>query len=133
RALPDVDANREAVRALIARIGADLPVVLLDTGLSLDEHSDLSVGGANIITVQDAMTPQNNLAVQTEVIRRASLFVGTCGSVAWLAPMHGAETLAVFADDYLLGPHLYAARHAYRLMDAAAFTPIDLRTMDLLH
>ena len=41
------------------------------------------------------MTPQNNLAVQAEVIRRASLFVGTCGSLAWLAPMLGVPTMAV--------------------------------------
>ena len=36
-------------------------------------------------------TPQTNLGVQTEVIRRADRFVGTCGSLAWLAPMrrHG--------------------------------------------
>lgn len=132
RALPDVEANREAVRALLARIGADLPIVLLDTGLSLDEHADMSVRGTNIISIQASLAPRDNLGIQTEVIRRASLFVGTCGSVAWLAPMLGTDTLAVFADDHFLGPHLYAARQAYRLMGAAPFTPLDLRAVGLL-
>ncbi|MEQ1572688.1 MAG: hypothetical protein ABL993_00445 [Vicinamibacterales bacterium] len=132
RALPDIDANRQAVRAIVDRIGADMPIVLLDTGLSLDEHADMTMSGANITTLAAYLTPQNNLAVQTEVIRRAALFIGTCGSVAWLAPMLGTETLAVFADDYLLTPHLYAARHAYRVMDAAAFVPLDLRAAGIL-
>jgi len=76
------------------------------------------------------MTPQNNLAVQAEVIRRATRFIGTCGSLAWLAPMLGTETLAIYADDYFLLPHLYAAGQIYRAMDAAPFVPADLRALD---
>jgi len=76
------------------------------------------------------LTPQNNLAVQTEVIRRATRFVGTCGSLAWLAPMLGTDTLAIYADDHFLTPHLYAARHAYNSMQAARFTPMDLAVLD---
>jgi len=83
-----------------------------------------------LITLDRWMTPQNNLAVQTEVIRRASLFVGTCGSVAWLAPMLGTDTLAVYADDHFLTPHLFAARHAYRSMRASRFTAVDLAVFD---
>ena len=79
------------------------------------------------------MTPHNNLAVQTEVIRRATRLVGTCGSLAWLAPMLGTETLAVYADDHFLTPHLYAARHAYASMDAARFTPMDLAVLDQIN
>ena len=83
-----------------------------------------------LITLDRWMTPQNNLGVQTEVIRRASRFVGTCGSLAWLAPMLGTETLAVYADDHFLTSHLYAARHAYASMEAARFTTLDLALLD---
>ncbi|HYS24513.1 MAG TPA: hypothetical protein VEP46_02895, partial [Vicinamibacterales bacterium] len=83
-----------------------------------------------LVTLDGWMTPQNNLAVQTEVIRRATRFVGTCGSLAWLAPMLGTDTLAIYADDHFLTPHLFAARHAYRSMEAARFTAVDLNVFD---
>jgi ADP-heptose:LPS heptosyltransferase len=85
-----------------------------------------------LVTLDGWMTPQNNLAVQTEVIRRATRFVGTCGSLAWLAPMLGTDTLAIYADDHFLTPHLYAAKHAYASMDAARFTPMDLAVLSNL-
>ena len=59
----------------------------------------------------------------------ASLFVGTCGSVAWLAPMLGVPTVAVYADDRYLAGHLYAARYAYRRIKAARFSVVDLRAL----
>jgi hypothetical protein len=49
--------------------------------------------------------------------------------------MMGTPTIGVYADDRFLAPHLYVARHAYRLMGAARFTTIDLAaagTLDLL-
>ena len=131
RALTDTRAHREQLRRLVERIGRNAPIVALNTNLSLDEHADyLFQDIPGLITLDRWMTPQNNLAVQTEVIRRASRFVGTCGSLAWLAPMLGTDTLAVYADDHFLTPHLYAARHAYASMDAARFTPMDLAALD---
>ena len=131
RALTDTPAHREQLRRLVERIGRTSPIVALNTNLSLDEHADYVFQDLpGLITLDRWMTPQNNLAVQTEVIRRASRFVGTCGSLAWLAPMLGTDTLAVYADDHFLTPHLYAARHAYASMDAARFTPMDLAALD---
>jgi hypothetical protein len=131
RALADTPEHRDQLRRLIERIGRKHPIVTLNTNLSLDEHADyLFQDIAGLITLDRWMTPQNNLAVQTEVIRRASRFVGTCGSLAWLAPMLGTDTLAVYADDHFLTPHLYAARHAYASMNAARFTTIDLSVLE---
>jgi hypothetical protein len=133
RALPDSDRTRQALGRLIERLRDGRPVVLLDTGLQLDEHRDYSLpDGVRPITLRSTMTPQNNLGVQTEVIRRADLFIGTCGSLAWLAPMLGIETVAVYTDDYLLAPHLYAASQVYRRIGAASLTPVDLRRVDLI-
>jgi hypothetical protein len=133
KAIPDTPANRLALRALVERLAAQGPVVTLDTGLHLDEHDDyLFRDLANVQSIGPAMTAANNLGVQTEVIRRSSRFVGTCGGLAWLAPMMGTPTVAVYADDDLLGPHLYAARGAYRAMSAAPFAPIDLNASALI-
>jgi hypothetical protein len=134
RALPDEPANRAALRALVERLARHLPVVALDTGLALDEHQDyLFKDIPGVVSLNQAMTPQDNLAVQTEVIRRASLFAGTCGGLAWLAPMLGTATLAVYADDHFLSPHLYAARQVYPSCGAAPFTAVDLRALQALH
>ena len=133
RALPGDALTREAVRALVERVRRGRPVVMLDTGISLDEHSDYALGGlTDVVTLDGWLTPQNNLGIQTEVIRKADLFVGTCGSVAWLAPMLGTDTLALYRDDHLLAPHLYAARQIYPSIAAASFTPVDVGALQAL-
>ena len=133
RALPDTSDNRATLRGIVEDLAREQPVVVLNTSLALDEHEDyLFTGVPNVITLDRWMTPQNNLGVQTEVIRRAERFVGTCGSLAWLAPMLGTPTLALYADDHLLRPHLYAAGEIYASMESAPFVPTDIRALATL-
>ena len=134
RAMPEGRETRSALRQLLERTRRGRPIVVLDTGLAADEHHDYArLDLPDVVTLGSSLTPQNNLGLQTEVIRRAELFVGTCGSLAWLAPMLGTETIAVYADDHLLSPHLYAARQVYPAIGAAAFMPVDLRTLALVN
>jgi hypothetical protein len=131
KAIPATARNRELLRALVERVAAESPVVTLDTGLAVDEHQDLLFDGIpGVMHLARHLTPQRNLGVQAAVIQRASAFVGTCGGLAWLGPLLGTRTLAVYADDELLAPHLYAARQAYRALDAASFTSLDMRAFD---
>ena len=46
--------------------------------------------------------------------------------------MLGTKTLALYADDHFLAPHLYAARQIYPSMAAASFTPVDMRALHTL-
>jgi hypothetical protein len=46
--------------------------------------------------------------------------------------MLGTPTIGVYADDRFLAPHLFVARHAYRLMGAGLFTTMDLGAVDAL-
>ena len=132
-AIPDTPDRRRVLRGLVSRVADEMPVVVLDTGLSLDDHRDfLFEGLPNVIRLRERLTSATNLAVQTRVIAGASLFLGTCGSLAWLAPMLGTPTIGVYADDRFLAPHLFVARHAYRLMDAALFMTLDLAAVDAL-
>ena len=132
-AIPDTPDRRRVLRGLVSRVADEMPVVVLDTGLSLDDHQDFLFDGlANVIRLPERLMPATNLAVQTRVIAGASLFLGTCGGLAWLAPMLGTPTIGVYADDRFLAPHLFVARHAYRLMNAALFTTIDLAAVDAL-
>jgi hypothetical protein len=132
-ALPDTPSHRAALRDIVASLASHMPVVLLDTGFGLDEHEDYLFDLGNVTTVGQALEPRTNLAVQTQVISRASLYVGTCGSLAWLAPMLGVETIPVYADDRFLLSHLFVARRVYGRMGAAPFTPVDLRALSGLH
>lgn len=132
-ALPDRPDCRRALRELVRRAASELPVVMLDTGLATDEHEDyLFADIPGVISLRDRLPARSNLGVQTSVVARAQGYIGTCGSLAWLAPMLGVPTVAVYADDRLLATHLYLARQLYRRMDAAPFDTLDLRAVDAL-
>jgi hypothetical protein len=134
-ALSDSPDLRRDLRELVACVAREMPVVILNSGLALDEHEDYLFRDVDNVThLGDHMTPETNLAIQTRAIAQASLFVGTCGSVAWLAPLLGVPPVAVYADDRFLGPHLYTARHVYQRMGAAAapFMAVDLTGLGAL-
>lgn len=127
RALPDAPLVRRQLDAIVEGLAAQWPVVRLDTGLVVDDHSDYDVSAsARTITLAGRLDPRTNLAVQTRVIAGARLFVATCGSVAWLAPLLGVNTVPVFTDASFLHAHLHVARRAFDRLPAARFTPVDL-------
>lgn len=133
RSLPDTAANRQLLRTLIEAIAVRCPVVLLDTGLSLDDHADYAFPhGGRIVSARTHLDARTNLAVQTEIIAGAQAFVGTCGSLAWLAPMLGVHTTAVFTDARFLHSHLYAARRLYHVLGGGRFSPLDVSALDPL-
>lgn len=127
QSLQDVPDTRRLLRQLIDALAERHPIVMLDTGLRLDDHGDYDFPRTDrIISAREWMTPRNNLAVQSRLIANARAFVGTCGSIAWLAPMLGTETTAVMTDVKFLNVHLHVARRVYRVLGAARFTPFDL-------
>jgi hypothetical protein len=126
-ALPATGANRTALRELVRTLAAHTPVVMLDTGLATDEHEDyLFHDIPNVTSLGGLMEPRSNLGLQTSVIAGARAFVGTCGGLAWLAPMLGVDTVGVYAEDRFLISHVFFARQMYRQMGAARFDTLDL-------
>jgi hypothetical protein len=131
RSLPDTPETRAALRGILARLGERLPVVLLDTGLVLeDDHADYAFAAGRVVSARPWMTPQNNLGVQTQIVAGAKAFVGTCGSIAWLAPRLGIDTSALYIDPKWLHAHLAVAMRAYHRLDAGRFAAADLRATD---
>lgn len=131
--LADDSETRTALRWLIERLVEQTDVVLLDTGLMVDDHHDYVFGGIPRVTsVRNLMVPQTNLGVQTQVLSRARAFVGTCGGLAWLAPMLGVDTVAILSETRYLHTHLQLALRAYASMEAATFAPLDLRALTRL-
>ena len=134
RSLPDTPEIREWLRRTVATLAERLPVVLLDTGLVLeDDHADYTFATrGRVISARGWMTPLNNLGVQTQIVAGAKAFVGTCGSIAWLAPRLGVDTSALFVDPKWLHAHLAVAMRAYHRLGAGRFSVADLRAVDPL-
>lgn len=133
RSLPDTPDVRRTLAWFVESLAERTNVVLLDTGLVLDEHVDYSFGpSGRVISAKAWMTPANNLGVQTEIIAGAQAFVGTCGSVAWLAPMLGVNTSAVYLDPKWLHAHLGVMLRACHRTEAGHFAALDLRSLDPL-
>lgn len=129
-ALPATPENRDAVRRLVARAAERWPVIVLDTGLAVDDHADFTFADLpNVSSAREWMRPNDNLGIQSALVARARLFLGTCGGLAWHAPFLNTPAVAVYSDDRLLGPHLFVARQAGRRVGAADFLPLDLRAL----
>ncbi len=131
RSLADTPEHRTMLRTMVGALAERWPVVLLDTGLNLDDHADYRFeDDGRIVSVRAQLDPVTNLGVQTQIIAGARAFVGTCGSVAWLAPMLGIDTTAVFTDARFLHSHLQVARRVYHVLDAGRFSPLDLSALE---
>jgi len=135
-ALPGTPETRGALRELVRTAAARMPLVVLDTGMATDEHEDyLFRDIPNVVSLRDRLVPATNLGVQTAAIAGAQGFIGTCGSLAWLAPLLGVDTLAVYSEERFLVSHIFFATQAYRQAGAARFDTLDLRSvteLDLL-
>ena len=128
QSLPDTPEVRRTLAWFVESLAERTSVVLLDTGLVLDEHADYSFGASGrVVSARPWMTPANNLGVQTQIIAGAQAFAGTCGSVAWLAPMLGVNTSAVYVDPKWLHAHLGVMLRASHRAGAGHFAALDLR------
>jgi hypothetical protein len=132
--LPDTPQIRAYLRSTVTALAEQAPVVLLDTGLVLeDDHNDyVFAGGNRVMSARAWMTPQNNLGAQTQIVAGARAFVGTCGSIAWLAPRLGVDTSALYVDPKWLHAHLALAMRAYHRLGAGRFAAADLRALQVL-
>lgn len=127
RSLPDQPAVRAQLRALIDSLSERMPIVHLDTGLGIDDHLDYALDASErVVSLRGCFDASTNLAVQTSIVAGARLFVGTCGSLAWLAPLLGVPTVPVFTDASFLHAHLHVARRVYGRIGAGSFSPVDL-------
>ena len=115
---PDT-AEQSRVRGIHGAVaGGHTDVVLLNTGIRVDDHQDYAPGAsAAIHTVDDLMTPERNLDVQTAVIAGARAFVGTYGGYSYLAPLCGVPSLAFYSvRDAFFAHHLELAERVLRQM-----------------
>jgi hypothetical protein len=107
---PDTPENRRFAAEIVAAISREVPVVLLNTGHKPDEHEDLAVGGNAVYRVDDLMTLDRNLELQTEIVSHARAFVGTYGGLAYLGPFYGVPSISFYStESELVATHLDVA------------------------
>jgi len=132
---PENETNRAFIRRLLAGLRASSDVVMLNSGLQLDDHVDWDPGDAHRIrTIDEFMTPQNNLHLQSVVISRAQGFVGTYGGLAYLPPFYGVNSVCFFSrTPNVAVQHLELAQRVFARMRRGSFAALDVGSADLLH
>ncbi len=132
---PDTEQNRVFIAQLLGRLTRRHDVVLLNPGFAMDDHWDFSPEDLERVhRIDDLMTPNTNLEVQTKVISRAKAYVGTYGGLSYLPPFYGVSSLALYSHRQgFLYHHLELANRVFMCMDDATFTAIDVRDTDLFN
>ncbi len=112
----DDEANRAFLARVVERLTETTTVVLLSTGLQLDDHRDALSPEARdrVVALADRMAPRDNLAVQTAVIAGARALLCTYGGFAYLGPFLGIPTFSFFSEANFNASHLDAAHRAAR-------------------
>lgn len=129
---PDTPENRALAANVIRSITREMPVVLLNTGLTLDDHEDLAVAGGGVHRVDHLMTPERNLEIQTEIIANARGFVGTYGGLAYLGTFYGVPSIGIYStQSELLPAHLDTWWRLGRAMDTPVGA-VDARAEGML-
>lgn len=133
-ALPDTEENHRFVSTYLSDLAQSVDVVLLNTGQRFDDHADFPANlRGRIHTIDHLMTPERNLAVQTQVIRNAQAFVGTYGGFSYLAPLCGVNTLAFYSHaSGFRFDHLEVAKRVFAGLQCGTFTELDVRGVDAL-
>lgn len=104
--LPRTPANKAFVRRTVDDLAAQSRVVLLSTGLALDDHDEAAMTDPTIrLAAHGTIRPETNLAMQTAVLSRAQRFVGTYGGFCYLAPLLGVDTIAYWSEETGFDPH----------------------------
>ncbi|HEV2590311.1 MAG TPA: hypothetical protein VGU02_00330 [Gaiellaceae bacterium] len=93
---PDTPESRALAARVLRELAQDGPVVLLDTGLVLDDHSSVPLPeGVELLRPLAGCDPAVNLHAQSVVLANADAFVGTYGGLCYLANAYGVPSYAL--------------------------------------
>ena len=123
---PDTAGNRALVTSTIRQLAERSDVVVLNSGLRLDDHSEFTPESSRRIHVVSAHgEPHTNLAVQTAIIGRARQFVGNYGGFSYLAPYLGVDTIAFYSIRNFRQYHLELAQRVFGEIGGGMLLPVD--------
>jgi hypothetical protein len=134
---PANERNVAFCERTIRNLSAKGPVVLLNTGLSIDDHAEsvsekLAAEIPNVFSFQSKVTLQNNLALQTYLVSRAKLFVGTYGGFSYLAPFYGVPSVSVYSErKHFISAHLDLMHQYVRRLDPEGTSAVDFSALHI--
>jgi glycosyltransferase involved in cell wall biosynthesis len=130
---PDTRDNRALVVRFIRALATRTPVVLLNPGLSMDDHEDFDPGtGMGVHKIDHLMTPTQNLEIQSAVIANARAFVGTYGGLAYLGPFYGVPSIGLYSnEEELVVAHLDVSRRLSRRL-AVPLVTLDVQEVAMI-
>lgn len=121
-AFPRTERNILAIRELLRSYLKKGPLVVLSSGIQIDDHQEMLEGMPEEVIVYVPTSPAKNLAMQTAVVARAERFVGTYGGFSYLAPLLGVPSICVFSDLGRLMPmHMDVAFRVFREFSCGGF------------
>ena len=129
---PDNARTRAFIRRTLSDIAAREDVVLIAPSTRVDDHCDALVEGLPRVHVVSDLPAISNLAIQTAIIGRARLFVGTYGGLSYLAPLCGVPAVAFYAVRTFHRHHLLMASEIAERVGGGSLTVIDVADVDRL-
>lgn len=118
RCFPDSPENRRFLTDTVARLAGDRPVVLLRSGLNIDDHVEPVIHLDGVVDAAPLLDPGRNLEQQTEIVRGASLLVATYGGFSYLGPFVGVPTASFYSTPWFNPKHVEVMRIALRALGA---------------
>jgi hypothetical protein len=100
------------LRRTLERLAEEIDVVLLSTGLLVDDHEEWALSHPRVHPVEQLLRPEDNLAVQTRLVAGARGLVATYGGFSYLGPFLGVPTLTFSAIEQTVPVHLEVLRAA---------------------
>jgi hypothetical protein len=130
---PDTPANRGFTRTLLERVAGRMPVVLLNTGIKVDDHDDLGeLRTSNLFDATLLMKPANNLAVQTAIVANARCLISTYGGFSYLGPLLGVPAVSFYSTPNFIGSHLQLAHEVLNQDEQSYLAVLPTACADLL-
>ena len=96
----------------VERLAETTDVVLLSTGLFVDDHREWATQHDRVHPIEHLLRPADNLAVQTRIIAGARGLVATYGGFSYLGPFLGVPTLTFYGLEQTVPVHLEVLRRA---------------------
>lgn len=113
---PDTPENRHFVVSLVDALACIRPVVVIETGLDVDDHVEFvppGIDGDRVHRVRLPGTPARNLAIQTEILARSAGYFGTYGGLSYLPMYFDVPSVGLVSEpDHVSPLHAVAAAHA---------------------
>jgi hypothetical protein len=111
--LPESRRSDELLRRAVERLAGVTDVVLLSTGLLVDDHREWTTRLDRVYPVEHLLRPEDNLAVQTRIIAGARGFLATYGGFSYLGPLLQVPTLTLYEVEQTVPVHLALLREAF--------------------